>query len=163
MSVCSCRCGNNTDANHKALKAALDKYKDSQGALIPLLQEAQDIYGYLPQNVMEQIAKALRIPLSKVYGVTTFYAQFHLKPRGRHVIRVCTGTACHVQGADKVLKGIEEALGIKNGETTDDLRYTLETVACLGACGLAPAMMVNEDTYGRLTSARAIAVLDQYK
>jgi NADH-quinone oxidoreductase subunit E len=151
------------DSKKEALQAALEKYQDIQGALIPLLQAAQEIYGYLPKEAMAQIAKELHVPFSKVYGVATFYAQFHLKPRGRHVIRVCTGTACHVQGSDKVLKGIEEALGIKSGETTADLRYTLETVACLGACGLAPAMMVNEDTYGRLTSATAVTLLDQYK
>ncbi|GAB6179839.1 NADH-quinone oxidoreductase subunit NuoE [Desulfotomaculum defluvii] len=161
----ACCCGNfcdREDPKQRALQAAIARYRGVAGALIPLLQEAQEIYGYLPGEVMEQVANALNLPFSKVFGVATFYAQFHLKPRGRNIIRVCTGTACHVRGANSVLESIREALGLKGEGTTEDLRYTLETVACLGACGLAPAMMVNEDTHGRLTPAKALEVLKQY-
>ncbi|MBM7854795.1 NADH-quinone oxidoreductase subunit E [Desulfohalotomaculum tongense] len=162
MPTCCCQ-NNAVDDRQKALQRALSKYQNTKGALIPLLQEAQEIYGYLPGEVMQYLSKELKIPFSKVYGVATFYAQFHLQPRGRNVIRVCTGTACHVKGAGGILQSIQESLGIKSGETTADLRYTLETVACLGACGLAPAMMVNNDTYGRLTPAETLQVLKQYK
>jgi len=139
------------------------RYRGVRGALIPLLQEAQNIYGYLPAEVMRRIAAELRIPFSKVYGVATFYAQFHLKPRGRNIIRVCLGTACHVRGGARVFDAIRERLDVANGETTADLRYTLETVACLGACGLAPCMMVNDDTHGRLTPDRAATLLADYE
>lgn len=164
MSTCCCTQQNQKeDPKQKALQEAFARYRNSSGVLIPLLQAAQEIYGYLPGEVMQQIAKELNLPASKVYGVATFYAQFHLKPRGRNIIRVCTGTACHVRGADRLLENIKEALGLKSEGTTEDLRYTLETVACLGACGLAPAMMINEDTYGRLTPAKAVEVLKQYE
>ncbi len=160
----SCYCNHqNHDSKQCALHAAFKKYQGHKGALIPLLQEAQEIYGYLPEEVMLQIARELKVPFSKVFGVATFYAQFHLKPRGRNIIRVCTGTACHVRGSDRLLESIQQALGLQGEGTTEDLRYTLETVACLGACGLAPAMMVNDDTYGRLTPAKAVDVLKQYK
>ncbi len=160
MSACRCH---DQDPKQLAMQTALQKYKGEPGALIPLLQEAQEIYGYLPERVIRQIARELKLPPSKVFGVATFYAQFHLQPRGRHVIRVCTGTACHVRGAERLLESIEKALGLKSGGTTEDLRFTLETVACLGACGLAPAMMVNDDTYGRLTPDKVKEVLKQYK
>ena len=162
----ACCCGNKhakEDPKQMALQAAITRYRGVAGALIPLLQEAQDIFGYLPGEVMGEIAKGLGLPFSKVFGVATFYAQFHLKPRGRNIIRVCTGTACHVRGAGPLLESIRQALGLKGEGTTADLRYTLETVACLGACGLAPAMMINEDTHGRLTPAKALAVLKQYQ
>jgi NADH-quinone oxidoreductase subunit E len=147
----------------EALQKLFDLYRDVDGALIPVLQEAQNIYGYLPKEVLRQIAKELRMPFSKVFGVATFYAQFHLKPRGRNIIRVCLGTACHVRGGAKVFKAIQEHLGVADGETTGDLRYTLETVACLGACGLAPCMMVNDDTHGRLTPERSTEMLAKYE
>jgi NADH-quinone oxidoreductase subunit E len=145
------------------LRDLFARYRGVQGALIPLLQEAQNIYGYLPAEVMRRIAGELRVPFSKVYGVATFYAQFHLKPRGRNIIRVCLGTACHVRGGARVFGAIQERLDVADGETTADLRYTLETVACLGACGLAPCMMVNDDTHGRLTPDRAAALLADYE
>ena len=164
MPVCSCNHQNhNEDSKQCALQAAFKKYQGHAGALIPLLQEAQEIYGYLPEEVMQQIAHELKVPFSKVFGVATFYAQFHLKPRGRNIIRICTGTACHVRGSDRLLESIQQSLGLEGEGTTEDLRFTLETVACLGACGLAPAMMVNDDTYGRLTPAKAVDVLKQYK
>ncbi|WP_245574381.1 5-formyltetrahydrofolate cyclo-ligase [Desulfovirgula thermocuniculi] len=151
------------ESKRKALEGVFAQYRGTKGALIPLLQEAQEIYGYLPKEVMEMIAAELRIPLSKVFGVATFYAQFHLKPRGRNIVRICQGTACHVRGASRVFEAVSAKLGVGRNETTPDLRYTLETVACLGACGLAPVMMVNDDTHGRLTPERAASVLEQYE
>lgn len=145
------------------LKSLFEKYKGRKGSLIPVLQEAQDIYGYLPEAVLRKISENLQLPLSKVYGVVTFYAQFHLKPRGRNIVRVCLGTACHVRGGAKIAEAVTKAIGIKDGETTGDLRYTFESVACLGACGLAPVMMVNEETHGRLTPDLVAGLLEQYK
>lgn len=161
---CEC-CGGNggSDREAVALRKLLAEWRDRPGALIPVLQEAQNIYGYLPAPVMQEIAGELKLPFAKVFGVATFYAQFHLKPRGRNVVRVCQGTACHVRGGARVLDAVAEKLGVGKNETTDDLRYTLETVACLGACGLAPVMVVNEDTHGRLTPDRAAEILGQYE
>lgn len=150
-------------SKEEALGKLLDQYRDYKGALIPVLQEAQNIYGYLPKDVLKRIAKELRIPFSKVFGVCTFYAQFHLKPRGRNIIRVCLGTACHVRGGEKVFEAAQQSLGVEPGGTTEDLRFTLETVACIGACGLSPCMMVNEDTHGRLMPKKVGEVLEGYK
>lgn len=162
--MAACKCGEHAElTQEEALQKLFDLYRDQKGALIPVLQEAQNIYGYLPKEVLRKIAEELRMPFSKVFGVATFYAQFHLKPRGRNIIRVCLGTACHVRGGAKVFKAIQEHLGVADGETTGDLRYTLETVACLGACGLAPCMMVNDDTHGRLTPERAAEMLAKYE
>lgn len=162
--MAACKCGDHAElTQEQALQKLFDLYRDYDGALIPVLQEAQNIYGYLPKEVLQSIAKELRLPFSKVFGVATFYAQFHLKPRGRNIIRVCLGTACHVRGGAKVFGAIKEHLGVDDGETTEDLRYTLETVACLGACGLAPCMMVNDDTHGRLTPDRSTEMLAKYE
>lgn len=129
------------------------------GALIPLLQAIQGKLGYLPRASFRLLSERLGIPESRIFGVATFYAQFHLKPRGRYVVRVCQGTACHVRGGKSILEAVEAQLGIKPGDTTDDLFFTLERVACLGACGLAPTMIVNDDTFGRLTPAKARRIL----
>ena len=159
----NCRCTQDENAKQEALHKALKQYKDVNGALIPLLQEAQEIYGYLPGEIMQQISKTLGIPFSKTFGVATFYSQFHLKPRGRNIIRVCQGTACHVRGASNVFDAVSKKLGVAKNETTDDLRYTLETVACLGACGLAPVMMANDETHGRLTPDKAASTIEKYE
>ena len=141
----------------------LSEYKDNpKGALIPVLQKAQGVYGYLPKPVLETIAKELRLTTAEVFGVVTFYAQFHLNPRGKHIIRVCQGTARHVRGGAKILEAVSEHLKVKPGETTRDLEFTLETVACLGACGLAPVMMVDDNTHGRLTPLDIPGILDSY-
>ncbi len=146
------------------LKELLDSWKGKKGSLIPVLQQTQEIFGYLPQDVLLHISEELDIAISQIYGVVTFYAQFHLEPRGENIVRSCQGTACHVRGASNVLDAIKKKLGLKEGQaTTDDLRFTLETVACIGACGLAPCMMVNHDTYGRLTPALVSEILDKYK
>ena len=141
----------------------LSEYKDNpKGALIPVLQKAQGVYGYLPKPVLETIARELRLTTAEVFGVVTFYAQFHLNPRGKHIIRVCQGTACHVRGGANILEAVSEHLKVKPGETTRDLEFTLETVACLGACGLAPVMMVDDNTHGRLNPLDIPGILDSY-
>ncbi|MFZ3170398.1 MAG: NADH-quinone oxidoreductase subunit NuoE [Carboxydocellales bacterium] len=163
MSTC-CQCGNIApDPRQQQLSAVFKKYVGQKGALIPVLQGAQDIYGYLPAEVLMQIAQALNLPLSKIYGVVTFYSQFKLLPRGRNIVRVCLGTACHVRGGAKIFETIQNELQINDGETTADLRYTLESVACIGACGLAPVIMVNDDTHGRLTPDKLKDILAQYE
>jgi NADH-quinone oxidoreductase E subunit len=149
-------------ADLSLLEEALEGLPRQESSVIPALQRAQDAYGYLPQSVLAKIAERLRVPWARVYGVTTFYAQFHLEPRGRHIVRVCRGTACHVGGSAGILRQVQEFLGVRDGETTPDLQFTLETVACLGACALAPVMVVDGTYYGRLTESRALDVLDQY-
>lgn len=145
------------------LEPVFAKYAGQTGVLIAVLQEAQEIYGYLPPQVLTAIAGRLGVPVSQVYGVVTFYAQFHMKPRGKHIVRTCQGTACHVRGASKILAALEETLGVKPGDATADLQFTLETVACIGACGLAPVMMVDHDTHGRLTPDLVPGILDKYR
>ncbi len=163
MAVCNCT-GEHVDSSQDVqLAELLDHYRGYQGGLIPVLQGAQDIYGYLPAEVLEKIAKELKIPFSEVFGVVTFYAQFHLKPRGRHIVRVCLGTACHVLGGARIFERLQDLLGVENGGTTEDLRFTLESVACIGACGLAPCIMINDETHGRLVPDALEKILEQYK
>lgn len=147
----------------KLLDELLEQYRGFRGATIPVLQKAQAIFGYLPKEVLIKISKAIDVPISKIYGVVTFYAQFHLEPRGEHIVRSCQGTACHVRGGKVVLEAMQKKLGLSDDKcTTDDLKFTIETVACIGACALAPCVMVDEDTHGRLTSDKACAMLDTY-
>jgi len=141
----------------------LEHNKHKKGSLIPILQETQDIYGYLPESSLKEVAKAIKVPFGEVYGVATFYSQFRLKQRGENIIKVCSGTACHVRGGPKILDVIEDDLKIKSGETSSDNKFTIEKVACLGACGLAPVMMINNETYGRLTKDKIIDILHQFK
>src|SRR4030042_2470484 len=138
-------------------------YKGQRGSLIPVLQEIQDYYGYLPVEVQEIVAQGLSIPASEVYGVVTFYNFFTMVPRGRHTIKVCMGTACYVRGGKKILGRLERGLGVPVGGTTGDLRFSLEGVRCLGACGLAPTMMVDNDVHQRLKPAKLDNVLQSYK
>lgn len=140
----------------------LEEHQGEDGALIPVLQETQKIYGYLPEEVLRCISQKLKVPLSKIYGVVTFYAQFYLDPRGRHVIKSCQGTACHVRGAKGVLESLIRELKVKPGETTADLNFSLETVACVGTCFLAPVIMIDKDYYGKLTPKRAADTLKKY-
>lgn len=162
MSQC-CNNGEVKSPEFQKLDQVLNNFKNKKGALIPVLQAAQDIFGYLPKDGLAEISRQLGLPLSKVYGVVTFYSQFHLNPRGRNIVRVCLGTACHVRGGAKISLAVEKAIGIKDGETTADLRYTFESVACLGACGLAPVMMINGETYGRLTPDQIPELLAKYE
>lgn len=145
------------------IEPVLQKYKNKKGALIPILQEIQEIYGYLPKESLEEISKSTKIPASKIYGVVTFYSQFYLNRRGRNIVRVCRGTACHVKGARTIKESVEEVLGIKEGETTSDYKFTLETVACIGTCFLAPVMMVNQSYYGRLSQKKVKTILKNIK
>jgi len=141
------------------LDEILSRYSRESGDLIPLLQEAQEKFGYLPQEVMQRFAKFLRLPESTVYGVSTFYAQFKFAPTGKRIVRVCRGTACHVRSADQILQEVEKQLGIKPGETTDDLEYSVETIACFGSCALAPVMVIDRTVYGRLTPKKVGQIL----
>ena len=158
---CSCCGGENPEKVQ--IDAILARYQGKKGSLIPILQEVQALYNYLSKDALEYIAASTGTPIAQIYGVVTFYSQFHLNPRGRNIIRVCQGTACHVRGGKVILQTIEKELGIKAGHTTEDLRFTLETVACIGACGLAPVMQVNEDTHGRLTPDKLSAILAKYQ
>ena len=137
----------------------LSQYDGESGDLIPILQEAQERFGYLPGEVMQWIAKFLRLPESNVFGVVTFYAQFKLTPTGRRIVQVCRGTACYVRGGARILREVEKQLGIKPGETTDDMEYTLETVACIGACALAPNIVIDKSVYGRMTTKKVAEIL----
>lgn len=140
-----------TAEQEKALKAAIAEHSGDRGALMPVLQKAQEIYGYLPIEVQTMIAEEMGIPLEKVYGVATFYAQFSLNPKGKYRISVCLGTACYVKGSGDLFNTLQKILGIKGGEITPDGKFSLEDCRCIGACGLAPVLTINDDVYGRLT------------
>ena len=151
-----------TDWMTAELTGILDRHGNDRSDLVPILQEAEEELGYLSHETMLAVARRLRIPASSVYGVATFYAQFHLKPRGRHLVLVCRGTACHVRAGREIREGVARELGIAEGETTDDLLFTYETVACLGTCALAPLMVIDAKYYGGMTPERVRAVLDEY-
>jgi NADH-quinone oxidoreductase subunit E len=141
----------------------LTSYKGEKADLIPILQQVQHAFGYLPEATLSRIAKFVDLPESTVYGTATFYAQFKLIPTGRNIVRVCRGTACHVRGGSRILKEVEKQLGVKSGESTPDLEYCLETVACIGACALAPTMTINNDTYGKMTTKKVTEILGKRK
>ena len=148
------------EANIKEqLDDILSRYDGESGDLIPVLQEAQEKFGYLPIEVMQWIAKFLRLPESNVFGVATFYAQFKFTPVGKRIVKVCRGTACHVRGGARILNEVERRLGIKPGETTDDLEHSLETIACFGSCALAPVVVIDKTVYGRMTTKKVAEVL----
>ena len=141
------------------LDPIFEEFAEQKGAVIPVLQRAQEIYGYLPPEVLDRIAERMRVPPSQVYGVATFYSQFYLTRRGKHIVRQCDGTACHVRGAAKIIRAVEQELGIKAGETTPDYRITYEIVYCLGSCGLSPVAMVDGDVVGQLVPERMIEII----
>nr|MBC7246100.1 NADH-quinone oxidoreductase subunit NuoE [Chloroflexota bacterium] len=141
------------------LEPIFEEFQTQKGAVIPVLQRAQEIYGYLPKEVLQRISERMKVPLSQVYGVVTFYAQFYLTRRGKHIIRQCDGTACHVRGAAKIIQTIQQELGIKAGETTPDYRVTYEVVYCLGSCGLAPTAMVDNEVVGHLVPEKMIDIV----
>jgi NADH-quinone oxidoreductase subunit E len=143
--------------------AVIDKYVDMKGALMPVLQAVQDFYGFIPEPTVHLIAERLNVYPSQIYGVLTFYAQFHLEPRGKYIIRVCMGTACHVKGAGRIGDTLTDRLKIRHAETTEDLKFTAEYVACIGACGMAPVIMVNDSTYGSMTVQKMDEVIAKYK
>lgn len=141
------------------LDPILEKYKNTKGSAISILQKTQELYGYLPPSAISYIAKATGEREAKLYGVATFYTQFRLEPVGKHLIMLCQGTACHVNGADMIEKAIEEELGIKDGQTSEDMLFTLFNVACLGCCSLAPVMMIDGETYAKLTPEKTMNIL----
>ena len=152
-----------TKEQEAALKEAISELKDTPGALMPVMQKAQSIYGYLPIEVQTMISDETGIPLEKIYGVSTFYAQFALQPKGRYQISVCLGTACYVKGSGEIFKKLEEILGITNGQCTPDGKFSLDSCRCVGACGLAPVMMINDEVYGRLTVDDLDDILAKYE
>lgn len=153
----------NVAEQYEALRAVIAEHKGEQGALMPVLQSAQNIFGYVPEEVQRFIAEGLGVTLSEVYGVATFYSQFSLEPNGEHVIGVCLGTACYVKGSQKVLDRLAEELGVEVGKTTKDGKFTLNATRCLGACGLAPVMMIGDEVYGRLVPDDIPDILAKYR
>ena len=149
-------------AKYAELEAYISKNKDMDGALIPVMQKAQELFGYLSLETMELISERLDVPVAEIYGVATFYALFSLTPKGEYVISVCTGTACYVKGAQLVLDEVKNQLGIGSGETTKDGKFSIQDTRCLGCCGLAPVMMINNDVYGRLEPADVKDILAKY-
>lgn len=162
MYASKCCCSTLTDDRVEKLKEVIEKYKDTKGALIPVLHEAQEIFGYLPMDVQKIISEGLDIPLTEIYGVVTFYTQFSLKPKGKYKIQVCMGTACYVKGANKILEKLQEKLGINVGDCTEDGKFSLDACRCIGACGLAPVIMINDDVYGRLLPDQIDGIIDGY-
>jgi NADH-quinone oxidoreductase E subunit len=144
-------------------KINLLKKEDKKGSLIPLLQSAQETYGFIPESSIYYISEIIGIPAAEIYGVITFYAQFRLRPLGENIIKICQGTACHVNGAKNILNAIKNELDISVGETSEDGKFSLQSVACIGCCSLAPVMMINDETYGRLTPKKIAKILKEYK
>jgi NADH-quinone oxidoreductase subunit E len=157
-------CNNCTkEAMYKQLEEFIDSLPDKKGALIEVLHKAQNIFGYLPEEVQLFVGEKLDVPVSKVYGVISFYSYFTTEPRGEHVVNVCMGTACFVRGSANVLTEFEKELGIKTGETTADGKFTIEVLRCVGACGLAPVVTINDRVYGHVTAAEVKKILAEYK
>lgn len=152
-----------TPEQEAKLKEVIKRHSDDPGAVMPVLQEAQDIYGYLPNEVQTMIAEGLNVPLEEVYGVSTFYSQFALSPKGKYHISVCLGTACYVKGSGGILEKLTQILGIEAEECTPDGKFSLTACRCIGACGLAPVITVNEDVYGRLTVDDVQGIIDKYQ
>jgi NADH-quinone oxidoreductase subunit E len=142
------------------LQRVFSRFNGTRDELIPVMEAAQEEYGYLSPEVMLEIARFLKVPDSNVFGVATFYALFRLKPSGKQIVRVCRGTACHVRGGSRILQAVENRLGIKPGQTTADTEYSLETISCFGSCALAPVMVVNKNVYGRMTPAKVVQILN---
>lgn len=151
-----------TKEQEAQLMEIINKHKNSRGALIPVLHEAQDLFGYLPMEVQEKISEGLDVPLAKIYGVVTFYTQFSLYPKGTYNIAVCLGTACYVKGSGQILDKIKSILDINVGECTPDGKFSLEATRCIGACGLAPVLTVNDEVYGRLTVDDVEGIINKY-
>ena len=146
-----------------SFKVELWKYQGEMGALIPLLQSAQETYGYVPESAIDHISEIVGIPAADIYGVVTFYSQFRLKPMGKNIIKICDGTACHVNASTAIIRTIEEELQVDGDETTEDGLFTLQKVACLGCCSLSPVIMINDETYGKLTPKMVTDLLKEYR
>lgn len=145
------------------LKAIANKYKSVDGGIIGALHEVQDTYGYIPEVAQKYLSSELNVPMSKIYGIITFYSRFSLKPKGKHHIQVCLGTACYVKGADKVLERFKQKLEIDEGKTTKDGMFSLESVRCIGACGLAPAIVIDNEVYGKMDEKKVDELIEKYK
>ncbi|HOD55327.1 MAG TPA: NAD(P)H-dependent oxidoreductase subunit E [Candidatus Cloacimonadota bacterium] len=155
---------NDTNSLYEKLQKVIDEKKQLTNPLIEILHQAQEIFGYLPVEVQEYVARELGIPVSQVYGVVTFYNFFSMKPRGKHIINVCTGTACFVKGAPRILQMISDELGIQIGDTTEDRQFSLSAVRCVGACSLAPVFVIGEDTYGRIDNRDKLKeIINKYR
>ncbi|HHX92383.1 MAG TPA: NAD(P)H-dependent oxidoreductase subunit E [Clostridiales bacterium] len=152
-----------TKEQEDRLREAIERHKGEPGATMPVMQEAQEIYGYLPEEVQVIIAEELGVPLTEIYGISSFYAQFTHNPKGKHKINVCLGTACYVKGAGNVLDKICEVVGCEPGGITEDGLFSVDATRCIGACGLAPVMMIDEDVYGRLTLDKIQGIIDKYR
>jgi NADH-quinone oxidoreductase E subunit len=162
-SITLCRCREETDEEKfQRIDQVINEYKDEEGNLIPILHMAQGIYGYLPLELQQFIADKLDKPLSEVYGVATFYSFFSTKPRGENTIRVCLGTACYVRGGKKILEKLKQILGVDVGETTQDRKFTLEVMRCMGACGLAPAITINDTVYKQVNPDKLESIIEKY-
>jgi len=164
--MCECKQGvkfAGTIEQEQKLKSFIEEHKDMPGALMPVLQEAQEIYGYLPIEIQKMIARGLSMPLEEVYGVVTFYSQFSLSPKGKYKVSVCLGTACYVKGSGDIYEKFVKELGVKDGDCTEDGMFSLEACRCIGACGLAPVITVNDDVHGRLTLDDVDKIIKRYK
>ncbi|MGK0468536.1 MAG: NADH:ubiquinone oxidoreductase subunit E [Clostridium sp.] len=159
---CCSECGE-IDIRLEKVKDITKKLKEMKGALIPALHEVQKLFGYLPEEALQVVSEELNIPMSEIYGVSTFYSQFTLEPKGEHIIKVCLGTACYVKGAQDIIERLSSVLEVEVGKTTSDGKFTLEAARCLGACGLAPVLMVDDKVYGRLIPADVIRIIEEYK
>ena len=153
----------NGEMDKESLRQLLEKHESEPGALIPILQEIQESLGYLPEEAVVFVSEEVGIPLGKIYGVVTFYSQFYLSPRGKNIIRVCHGTACHIGGAERISEAVSEELGVDEGATTEDGEFTVERVACLGCCSLAPCLMVNDETHARLSPRKIKRIVKKYR
>jgi NADH:ubiquinone oxidoreductase subunit E len=160
----NCQCSDKEgEPRWRQLDEILAEWRDKPGNVIPVLHKAQELFGYLPRDVQEYVASGLRVPVSEVYGVVTFYSLFTMQPKGRHTISLCMGTACYVKGAQTIMDALKEQLGIGPGETTDDARFTFAVMRCMGACGLAPVMVVDDDIYGRVATDGLAEILEKYQ
>ena len=159
---CCPGCGE-IDSRLEKVKDIVKEFKEMKGALIPALHEVQKLFGYLPEEALQVVSEEIEIPMSEIYGVATFYSQFALEPKGEHIIKVCLGTACYVKGAQDILDRFSSVLEVEVGKTTSDGKFTLEAARCLGACGLAPVLMVDDKVYGRLIPADVIRIIEEYK
>jgi NADH:ubiquinone oxidoreductase subunit E len=159
-----CHCAETSEEKlYPELESIIEQHKGKPNELIMVLHKTQNLFGYLPQKAQEMISEGLGVPLSEIFGVITFYSFFSTVPKGKHGIKVCLGTACYVRGSQQTLAKVSERLGIGVGETTEDRRYSLDVVRCIGACGLAPAMLVDDDVYGRVKTTKIMEILDQYE
>ena len=159
---CCSECGE-TDNRYEEVKDISKRFKEMKGGLIPALHEVQKLFGYLPEGALQIVSEELNVPMSEIYGVSTFYSQFTLEPKGENIIKVCLGTACYVKGAQDILERFASVLEVEVGKTTKDGKFTVEAARCLGACGLAPVLMVDDKVYGRLIPDDVIRIIEEYK